>query len=41
VAAGAFGTVPGDPRWSAIADVLHAYKVDGRDITIIAGYFGW
>jgi ABC-type transport system substrate-binding protein len=41
VAAGAFGTVPGDPRWSAIADVLHAYKVDGRDITVIAGYFGW
>jgi hypothetical protein len=40
LAAGAFGTVPGDPRWNLDADINGDGKVDGRDITIIASNFG-
>jgi hypothetical protein len=41
IAAKAFGTVPGDPRWSTIADVNHDYKVDGKDLAQIAKQFGY
>jgi ABC-type transport system substrate-binding protein len=41
IAAKAFGTVPGSPRWNPVCDVNHDYKIDGRDITIIAKQFGW
>jgi ABC-type transport system substrate-binding protein len=41
LAAKAFGTVPGDARWSAIADVNKDYKVDGKDIALIAKQFGY
>lgn len=37
----AFGTVPGDARWSTVADVNKDYKVDGKDIGIIALNFGY
>ena len=41
VASKAFGTKPGDPRWSSIADVNGDYKVDGKDIARLAKLFGW
>jgi ABC-type transport system substrate-binding protein len=42
IAAKAFGTMPGDPRWSlGIADVNHDYKVDGKDLALIARKFGY
>jgi hypothetical protein len=40
-AAMAFGTVPGDPRWSTVADVDRNYRVDGKDIALIALNFGY
>jgi ABC-type transport system substrate-binding protein len=40
-AAKAFGTKPGDERWSVIADITGDYKIDGKDIAGIAKYFGW
>ncbi|MGD0029371.1 MAG: ABC transporter substrate-binding protein [Candidatus Bathyarchaeia archaeon] len=40
-AAKAFGTVPGDTRWSTISDINHDYKVDGKDIAQIAKKFGY
>lgn len=40
-AAKAFGTVPGDTRWSTISDINHDYKVDGKDIASIAKKFGY
>jgi hypothetical protein len=41
VASKAFGTTPGDARWSAVADVSGDYRVDGKDIARQAKYFGW
>jgi hypothetical protein len=41
IAAKAFGTVPGDPRWSTTADINHDYKVDGKDLAQIAKQFGY
>jgi len=40
-AASAFGTWPGHPRWSPIADITGDYKDDGKDIAKIAKKFGW
>jgi hypothetical protein len=40
IAAKAFGTKPGDPRWNPDADVNGDGKVDGKDITMIARNFG-
>jgi len=40
IAARAFGTSPGDPRWDPRADVNNDGTVDGKDISIIAKYFG-
>ncbi len=41
LAAKAFGTVPGDPRWRSVADLNGDYKVDGKDIALIAKQFGY
>jgi ABC-type transport system substrate-binding protein len=41
VASKAFGTRPGDPRWSPIADITGDYKIDGKDLARIAKRFGW
>lgn len=47
IAAHAFGTVPGDPRWNPIADITGPVtwvpdgRVDMRDIGVIARNFGW
>jgi len=40
IAARAFGTKPGDPRWNLDSDVNGDGKVDGRDLTLIASNFG-
>jgi hypothetical protein len=39
-AAKAFGSVPGHPRWSSVADINGDYKVDIKDISTIAKMFG-
>jgi len=47
IAAHAFGTVPGDLRWNALADITGPItwvpdgKVDMRDIGVLARNFGW
>lgn len=47
IAAHAFGTVPGDPRWNPLADITGPVtwvpdgRVDMRDIGTIARNFGW
>ncbi len=41
IAAHAFGSFPGHPRWNPIADVTGDEKVDIRDIAIVASQFGW
>lgn len=40
VAARAFGTVPGDPRWNADLDFNRDGTIDGKDITLVARSFG-
>jgi hypothetical protein len=40
IAARAFGTVPGDPRWNPDADLNKDGKVDFRDIAPIARLYG-
>ncbi len=40
LAAKAFGTVPGDPRWEKEADINFDNKVDIKDIATIAKKFG-
>jgi len=40
IAAKAFGTSPGDPKWNPLADIDQDGRVDGRDMTIIAKHFG-
>jgi len=40
IAARAFGTKLGDPKWNAEADINGDGRVDGRDITMIARNFG-
>jgi hypothetical protein len=40
IAAQAFGTKPGDPRWNLDADINGDGKVDGKDLTLIARNFG-
>jgi hypothetical protein len=40
-AARAFGSTPGHPRWSAVADIVKDYKIDMKDIGSIARKFGW
>jgi len=40
IAARAFGTRPGDPRWNLDADINGDGKVDGRDLVMIARNFG-
>jgi hypothetical protein len=37
----AFGSYPGNERWSLPADVNHDDKVDIRDILNVAKKFGW
>jgi len=41
VASKAFGTKPGDARWSAVADVTGDYRVEGKDMARLAKMFGW
>ena len=41
VASKAFGTKPGQLRWSPIADITGDYKIDGKDIARLAKKFGW
>jgi ABC-type transport system substrate-binding protein len=41
IASKAFGTKPGDARWSSVADVSGDYRVDGKDIGRLARMFGW
>jgi len=41
IASKAFGTKPGDARWSSVADVSGDYRVDGKDISRLAKMFGW
>jgi len=41
LAAGAFGSEPGHPRWNSVADISGDYFVDGKDISGIAKLFGW
>jgi ABC-type transport system substrate-binding protein len=38
--AAAYGTIPGDARWKANADVNGDYKIDGKDVAWIAKYYG-
>jgi YVTN family beta-propeller protein/parallel beta-helix repeat protein len=40
IIAGAFGSVPGDPRWNPDADINQDGKVDGRDLVLAAANFG-
>jgi hypothetical protein len=40
LAAKAFGTIPGDPRWEKEADITFDDKVDILDIATIAKKFG-
>jgi parallel beta-helix repeat protein len=40
IAARAFGSSPGNPRWNPLADVNHDGKVDIRDIALIAKHYG-
>jgi thermitase len=40
MAARAFATTPGDPRWNSEADINQDGKVDGRDLIVIARKFG-
>jgi hypothetical protein len=40
IAAKAFGTVPGDPRWNLDCDINGDGKVDGKDIVLVARNFG-
>jgi uncharacterized protein (DUF2141 family) len=37
----AFGTYPGDYRWSIVADINGDYKIDVKDISAVARKFGW
>lgn len=41
IAARAFGSYPGHPRWSSVADVNRDYVTDGSDLALIAKRFGW
>lgn len=38
--AGAFGSVPGSPRWNYLADVVPDKKINMLDIAVAAGHFG-
>jgi hypothetical protein len=40
IAAKAYGSYPGNPRWNPIADINHDDKVDIYDIAFIAKHFG-
>jgi PKD repeat protein len=40
LAAFAYGTISGDPRWNPNADVNHDGKIDGKDIALIARNYG-
>jgi len=37
----AFGSIPGDERWSPIADINQDYEIDMIDIDRIANFYGW
>jgi ABC-type transport system substrate-binding protein len=41
IAAKAFGSYPGSPRWNPAADITGDFNVDGLDIIQIARDFGW
>ncbi len=41
IAALAFGSFPGHPRWTEIADINGDEKIDIKDIATIARNFGW
>lgn len=41
IAARAFGSEPGHPRWNPICDINGDGKVDMRDIAVVAREFGW
>jgi parallel beta-helix repeat protein len=40
LAARAFSSCPGDPRWNCVADENEDNKADGRDLVLIARHFG-
>ena len=40
IAAYAFGSYPGHPRWNPLADVNHDNYVDMVDLSLIARHFG-
>jgi thermitase len=40
IVARAFGSIPGYPRWNALADVNGDQRIDGCDLIIIARHFG-
>ncbi len=40
-AAIAFGSYPGNPKWSKVADINDDYKINIRDVAAIAFQFGW
>jgi len=40
LAAQAFGSCPGDPRWNGVADENEDNRIDGKDIVLIALNFG-
>jgi hypothetical protein len=41
LASNAVGTIPGYTKWNPVADILHEYKIDAGEVTLIAEYMGW
>jgi len=37
----AWGSKPGDVKWDPVADVVHDYKIDTKDLNAVASKFGW
>jgi hypothetical protein len=40
-AAAAFGFKPGTPTYWSLADVMHDYKINAKDVAAIVSKFGW
>jgi len=40
-ASGAFGGLPGQPKWNAVVDQNNDYKIDIQDLARISAKFGW
>lgn len=41
IAAKAFGSYPGHPRWESVADIIADYSINIKDIASFAKKFGW